>query len=212
MAVLRPLKLIIDNYPEGQSETLIAENHPQKPEMGTREITFSKELWIEETDFAEVPPKGFRRLTLPTEDKPAKPVRLRYGYVIIPTSCDKDENGRVIAVHANYLPETKSGTEGAVLVKAKATIHWLDVRSAEQAEFRLYDRLFSVPHPEEDGGCFLDKLNPNSKNVLHGYVEANLAFTHPGCRYQFERLGYFVADIKDCSNQSMVFNRSVELR
>ena len=212
MAVLRPLKLIIDNYPEGQSETLIAENHPQKPEMGTREITFSKELWIEETDFAEVPPKGFRRLTLPTQDKPAKPVRLRYGYVIIPTSCDKDESGRVIAVHANYLPETKSGTEGSLSVKTKATIHWLDARTAESAEFRLYERLFNAPHPEEGEGSFLERLTPDSKVVLRGFVESNLVGVKADQRFQFERIGYFVADRVDFNRDRMIFNLSVPLR
>ena len=126
MAVMKPLKLIIDNYPEGKSEELVAENHPQKPEMGSRSITFSRELWIEETDFAEVPPKGFRRLTVPTDGSPAKPVRLRYGYVIVPTSFEKDAEGRVTAVHANYLPETKSGTEGSMSVKTRLRfIGWM---------------------------------------------------------------------------------------
>ena len=212
IAVLRPLKLIIDNYPEGQSETLIAENHPQKPEMGAREITFSKELWIEETDFAEVPPKGFRRLTVPTADKPAKPVRLRYGYVIVPTSCEKDENGQVIAVHANYLPETKSGTEGSKTVKAKSTIHWLDANKAVSAEFRLYERLFQVPHPEEGKGSFLENLTPNSKVVLRGFVEPALASTTPDAKFQFERLGYFVADRMDYLTADPVFNLAVALR
>ena len=212
MAVLRPLKLIIDNYPEGHSETLIAENHPQKPEMGTREITFSRELWIEETDFAEVPPKGFRRLTLPTSDKPAKPVRLRYGYVIVPTTCDKDENGRVVAVHAKYLPETRSGTEGSMLVKTKATIHWLDANRVKPAEFRLYKRLFNVPHPEDGEGGFLDRLSQDSKMVLHGFVEPNLANVAPDTKFQFERNGYFVADREDFSSNYLVFNLAVTLR
>ncbi|MDO5531922.1 glutamine--tRNA ligase [Sutterella sp.] len=211
-AVLHPLKLIIDNYPEGQSETLMAENHPQKPEMGMREISFSRELWIEESDFAEVPPKGFRRLTVPADGSPAKPVRLRYGYVIVPTSFEKDETGRVTAVHANYLPETKSGTEGSVLVKTKATIHWLDAATAKPAEIRVYDRLFNVPNPEAGEGSFLDRLTPNSKVILSSYVEPCVAACAPDEKYQFERNGYFVADRKDHSAEHPVFNLSVGLR
>ena len=151
-------------------------------------------------------------MTLPTEDKPAKPVRLRYGYVIVPTSCEKDENGRVVAVHANYLPETKSGTEGSMSVKAKSTIHWLDARSAERAEFRIYDRLFKVPHPEEGEGRFLDRLTPDSKIVLNGFVESNLIGVKADQRFQFERVGYFVSDRIDFSCNHMVFNLSVPLR
>ena len=212
MAVMKPLKLVIDNFPEGASETLIAENHPQKPEMGTREITFSRELWIEETDFAEVPPKGFRRLTVPADGTPAKPVRLRYGYVIVPTSFEKDADGRVTVVHANYLPETKSGTEGSMSVKTKATIHWLDAKTARAAEFRVYDRLFNVPNPEAGEGSFLDNLTPNSKTVLSGFVEACTAEAEKEERFQFERTGYFVADRKDHSAEHPVFNLSVGLR
>lgn len=212
MAVMKPLKLIIDNYPEGQSEELVAENHPQKPEMGSRSITFSRELWIEETDFAEVPPKGFRRLTVPADGSPAKPVRLRYGYVIVPTSFEKDAEGRVTAVHANYLPETKSGTEGSMSVKTKATIHWLDAQTARAAEFRVYDRLFNEPNPEAGEGTFLDHLTPNSKTILQGYVEPCTADAANEERFQFERTGYFVADRKDHAPEHPVFNLSVGLR
>lgn len=212
VAVLRPLKLIIDNYPEGASEALTANNHPQKPEMGTRQITFSRELWIEENDFAEVPPKGFRRLTVPADGTPAKPVRLRYGYVIVPTSFDKDENGKVIAVHANYLPETKSGTEGSMSVKTKATIHWLDARTAVPAEIRVYDRLFNVPHPDEGEGSFLDRLTPNSKEVLASYVEPAAACAEKDDKFQFERNGYFVADRIDHTAEKPVFNLAVGLK
>ena len=212
MSVLHPLKLIIDNYPEGQSEELIAENHPQKPEMGTRTITFSRELWIEETDFAEVPPKGFRRLTIPADGSPAKPVRLRYGYVIVPTSVEKDASGRITAVHANYLPETKSGSEGANAVKTKATIHWLDAKTAVPAEVRIYDRLFNVPHPDAGEGSFLDYLTPNSKQVLQAYVEPCTAAAAPDEKFQFERCGYFVADRVDHAPSHPVFNLSVGLR
>lgn len=212
IAVLRPLKLIIDNYPEGQSETLVADNHPQKPEMGTRTITFSKELWIEESDFAEVPPKGFRRLTIPADGTPAKPVRLRYGYVIVPTSVEKDADGRVIAVHAEYLPETKSGTEGSLSVKTKATIHWLDAKTAVPAEIRVYDRLFCEPHPDAGEGNFLDRLTPNSKVLLKSFVEPALAAVAPDDKFQFERNGYFVADRIDYKPEAPVFNLSVGLK
>ena len=136
--------------------------------MGSRSITFSRELWIEETDFAEVPPKGFRRLTVPADGSPAKPVRLRYGYVIVPTSFEKDAEGRVTAVHANYLPETKSGTEGSMSVKTKATIHWLDAQTARAAEFRVYDRLFNEPNPEAGEGSFLDHLPPTPRRFFRG--------------------------------------------
>ena len=212
VAVLRPLKLIIDNYPEGQSETLEANNHPQHLEMGVREITFSRELWIEESDFAELPPKGFRRLTVPADGTPAKPVRLRYGFVIVPTSFDKDESGKVVAVHANYLPETRSGTEGSMSVKTKATIHWLDAKTAVPAEIRVYDRLFNVPHPDEGEGNFLDRLTPNSKTVLSSFVEPAAAKAERDDKFQFERNGYFVADREDHTAEKPVFNLAVGLK
>ncbi len=212
VAVLRPLKLIIDNYPEDQSETLEANNHPQHPEMGVRDITFSRELWIEESDFAEVPPKGFRRLTVPADGTPAKPVRLRYGFVIEPTSFDKDESGKVVAVHANYLPETRSGTEGSMSVKTKATIHWLDAKTAVPAEIRVYDRLFNVPHPDEGEGNFLDRLTPNSKTVLTSFVEPAAAKAERDDKFQFERNGYFVADREDHTAEKPVFNLAVGLK
>ena len=212
VAVLRPLKLIIDNYPEDQSETLEANNHPQHPEMGVRDITFSRELWIEESDFAEVPPKGFRRLTVPADGTPAKPVRLRYGFVIEPTSFDKDESGKVVAVHANYLPETRSGTEGSMSVKTKATIHWLDAKTAVPAEIRVYDRLFNVPHPDEGEGNFLDRLTPNSKTVLSSFVEPAAAKAERDDKFQFERNGYFVADREDHTAEKPVFNLAVGLK
>lgn len=212
IAVLHPLKLIIDNYPKGASETLTASNHPQKPEMGTREITFSRELWIERDDFAEVPPKGYRRLTVPADGTPAKPVRLRYGYVIVPTSFEKNEAGEVVAVHANYLPETKSGTEGSMNVKTKAAIHWLDAKTAVPAEVRVYDRLFKVPNPDAGEGSFLDNLTPNSKQVLASYVEPSLATVERDAKFQFERTGYFVADRVDHEQGKPVFNLAVGLK
>lgn len=212
VAVMRPLRLIIDNYPEDLQETLEAQNHPQHPEMGSRQITFSKELWIEEEDFAEVPPKGYRRLTIPTDGTEAKPVRLRYGYVVVPTSFDKDESGKVVAVHAKYLPETKSGTDGSMSVKTKATIHWLDAKTAVPAEIRVYDRLFNVPHPDEGEGNFLDRLTPNSKEVLASYVEPAVANVEPDTKFQFERNGYFVSDREDHTAEKPVFNLAVGLR
>ena len=212
MAILHPVKLVIDNYPEGASEMLVANNHPQKPEMGTREIPFSRELWIEREDFAEVPPKGYRRLTIPADGTPAKPVRLRYGYVIVPTSIDKNEAGEIVAVHANYLPETKSGTEGSMTVKTKAAIHWLDAKTAVPAELRVYDRLFRVPNPDSGEGSFLDNLTPNSKQVLQSFVEPSLATVEKDAKFQFERNGYFVADRIDHEPGKPVFNLAVGLK
>lgn len=212
IAVLHPLKLIIDNYPENASEKLVANNHPQKPEMGTREIPFSRELWIEREDFAEVPPKGYRRLTIPADGTPAKPVRLRYGYVIVPTSVEKNEAGEIVAVHANYLPETKSGTEGSMTVKTKAAIHWLDAKTAVPAEIRVYDRLFRVPNPDSGEGSFLDNLTPNSKQVLQSFVEPSLATVEKDAKFQFERNGYFVADRIDHEPGKPVFNLAVGLK
>lgn len=212
IAVLHPLKLVIDNYPEDASEMLVANNHPQKPEMGTREISFSRELWIEREDFAEVPPKGYRRLTIPADGSPAKPVRLRYGYVIVPTSVEKNEAGEIVAVHANYLPETKSGTEGSMTVKTKAAIHWLDAKTAVPAEIRVYDRLFRVPNPDSGEGSFLDNLTPNSKQVLSSFVEPSLATVEKDAKFQFERNGYFVADRVDHEPGKPVFNLAVGLK
>lgn len=212
IAVLHPLKLIIDNYPEDVSEMLVANNHPQKPEMGAREISFSRELWIERDDFAEVPPKGYRRLTIPADGSPAKPVRLRYGYVVVPTSVEKNEAGEIVAVHANYLPETKSGTEGSMTVKTKAAIHWLDAKTAVPAEIRVYDRLFRVPNPDSGEGSFLDNLTPNSKQVLSSFVEPSLATVEKDAKFQFERNGYFVADRVDHEPGKPVFNLAVGLK
>lgn len=209
--IVRPLKLVIDNYPEGQSEELVAPNHPQKPEMGTRTVTMSRELWIEEDDFAEVPPKGYRRLTVPADGSPAKPVRLRYGYVIVPTSFDKDENGKVVCVHADYLPETKTGTAGADSVKTKAAIHWLDAATAVPATLRLYDRLFTVANPDSEEN-FLSVLNTDSKTVCHGYVEPCVAASAPESRYQFERIGYFVTDRVEHTAEKPVLNLAVGLK
>jgi len=209
--IVRPLKLVLDNYPAGQSEVLTAPNHPQKPELGQREMTMSRELWIEEDDFAEVPPKGYRRLTIPADGSPAKPVRLRYGYVIVPTSFEKDSQGKVVCVHAQYLPETKTGTAGADSVKTKAAIHWLDAASAVPATLKFYDRLFTEAQPDavED---YRTVLNPESKKIFSGFVEPSVAAATADVRFQFERTGYFVTDRVEHSASHPVLNLAVGLK
>ena len=211
IGVVNPLKLVIDNYPDDLTEELEAPNHPQKPEMGSRKLTMSKTLWIEADDFAEVPPKGYRRLTIPADGTPAKPVRLRYGYVIVPVSFEKDENGKVTCVHANYLPETKTGTAGADSVKTKAAIHWLDAKTARAAEIRLYDRLFTEAHPDS-ADDFTTVMNRDSKRTVTGYVEPAVAEAAKDERFQFERTGYFVTDRVDHTSDQPVLNLAVGLR
>ena len=206
IAVLDPVKLVIDNYPEVQDELCQAPNHPQKPEWGKREIPFAKELWIEREDFTENPPKGYFRLF------PGNTVRLRYGYVVKCTGCVKDDSGKVIAVHCIYLPETKSGTPGADSVKVKGNIHWLSARHAYAAEVRLYDRLFKSDSPGSGGRDFLEDLNPDSKRVITAQLEPGLRGAMAEERFQFERHGYFVADRIDSRPGSPVFNRAVTLK
>ena len=214
IAVLDPLKLIIDNYPLDQVEECFAPNHPLKPELGQRPVPFSRELWIEAEDFMEVPSKGYRRLF------PGNMARLRYGYVVECTGCDKDENGKVVAVHCNYLPETKSGTPGADSVKVKGNLHWVSVAQAYAAEIRLYDRLFKVPAPgaRREGDApdlernFLDDLNLESRQSITAQLEASLKDAKPEERFQFERHGYFVADRVDSKPGTPVFNRAVTLK
>ncbi len=214
IAVLDPLKLIIDNFPEGLVEECLAPNHPLHPELGQRAMPFSRELWIEGEDFMEVPSKGYRRLF------PGNMARLRYGYVVECTGCDKDESGKVVAVHCNYLPETRSGTPGADSVKVKGNLHWVSAAHACAAEIRLYDRLFKVPAPgaRREGDApdlersFLDDLNPESKQVVAALLEPSLRDARPEQRFQFERHGYFVADHVDSGDDKPVFNRAVTLR
>ncbi|MEO0318912.1 MAG: hypothetical protein RL404_2589 [Pseudomonadota bacterium] len=206
VGVLNPLKLIIDNYPEGQSEACTAPVHPHHPERGQRNFPLSRELWIEAEDFMEAPEKGYFRLY------PGNKVRLRYGYVVECTGCDKDASGKVIAVHCHYYPDSKSGTDGANNYKVKGNIHWVSAPHAVEAEVRMYDRLFSDPHPDAGGKDFKLALNPDSKSVITAYLEAGADNAKPDDKFQFERHGYFVADRVDTQPGKPVFNRIVTLK
>lgn len=206
MAVLDPVKLIIDNYPDDQVEILHAVNNPEDVEAGTRAVTFSKQLWIERADFKEDADKKFFRLTIGGE------VRLKYAYIIKCTHIVKDAQGNIVEIHASYDPETKSGMEQSNR-KVKATIHWLSAAHAKKAEIRLFDRLFTVPEPDngEEGKTFLDYINPNSLVVSEGYVEETMELTSQIKYYQFERTGYFCMD-KDSTTEKLVFNKTVGLK
>ncbi|MGB2833935.1 MAG: glutamine--tRNA ligase/YqeY domain fusion protein [Methylotenera sp.] len=206
IAVLDPIKLVIDNYPAGQVEDCFAPNHPLKPELGKRVVPLTRELWIEREDFMEVPSKGYFRLT------PEGMVRLRYGYVVKCTGCEKDADGNVTVVHCEYLPDTKSGTPGSDSVKVKGNIHWVSVQHAYECEVRLYDRLFKEAHPGEGDRDFLEDLNPNSATVITAQLEPSLKDAKAEDSFQFERHGYFVADKKDSVPGKPVFNRTVTLR
>jgi glutaminyl-tRNA synthetase len=207
MAVLRPLKLIIDNYPEDQVEKLQAVNNPEDASAGTRCVPFSKELFIEQEDFLEDPPKKFFRLA------PGRTVRLRYAYLVTCTSIVRNEKGEIVEIHCQYDPASLTG--GATgSPKAKATLHWVSAKHSLSAEARLYDRLFSVENPsdEKEGKDFKSYLNPNSLEVVRSCrIEPSLAGARPGDRYQFERLGYFCVD-PDSRPEAPVFNRTVTLR
>jgi glutaminyl-tRNA synthetase len=204
MAVLQPLKVVIDNYPEGQVEHLDAVNNPEDASMGTRKIPFSRELYIEQEDFREDPPKKFFRLT------PGREVRLRYAYIIKCERVVKDERGEVIEVHCTYDPETRSGGSAATR-KVKATLHWVSAAQAIPAEARLYESLFTVPDPGATDD-FTTILNPYSLTVMNPcYVEPSLATATSGDRYQFERQGYFCVD-PDATPGKLVFNRTVTLK
>lgn len=206
MAVLRPLKVIIDNYPEGRVEELEAVNNPEDPSAGTRKIPFSKVIYIEQDDFREDPPKKFYRLA------PGREVRLRYGYFIKCTDVVKDEKtGEIIELHCTYDPETKGGSapDGR---KVKATLHWVSAAHSLEAEVRLYDHLFIKEDPNTEEN-FIATLNPGSLEVLTSCrVEPSLAGAAPGSKYQFERLGYFCVDSGDSTPERLVFNRTVSLR
>ena len=204
MGVLRPLKIVIDNYPEGQVEQLDAVNNPEDPNAGVRTVPFSRTLYIEQEDFREVPPPKYFRLT------PGREVRLRYGYIIQCVDVVKDPtSGEVVEVHCTYDPETRSGGPQAQR-KVKSTIHWVSAAQAQDAEVRLYEHLLS--QPMEGDGDFTTQLNPHSLQVLTGCkVEPSLAAAAPGSRYQFERQGYFCVD-PDSSPNKLIFNRTVSLR
>ena len=204
MGVLNPVKLILTNYPEDRTETFEVENNPNRPEDGTRTVTFGRELYIEAEDFMETPVKGYFRLF------PGNEVRLKTTYVVKCAGCKKDENGNVVEVYAEYDPESRGGNP-ADGRKIKSTIHWVDAKNAEDAEIRLYDNLFTVEDP--DAGDFLELLNPDSLKVLTGCkVEAGLKTAKPGESFQFMRQGYFCVDNKDSAEDHLVFNRSVSLK
>jgi len=207
MAVLRPLRVVIDNYPEGQVEQMEAVNNPEDAGMGTRMVPFSRVLYIEQDDFREDPPKQYFRLS------PGREVRLRYGYFITCTSVVKDDKGQVIEIHCTYDPATRGGNapDGR---KVKSTIHWVSAQYAIDAEVRLYDNLFTKEDPSqvEEGQDFTANLNPNSLEVVTGAkLEPSLKGASPAARYQFERLGYFAVD-PDTTPEKLVFNRTVALR
>ena len=209
MGVLQPLKVIIDNYPEGQVEELDAVNNPEDPDQGTRKVPFSRELYIEQDDFMENPPKKFFRLA------PGREVRLRYAYFITCVEVVKDpKTGNVIELHCTYDPQTRGGDapDGR---RVKGTLHWVSAAQAVSAEVRLYDHLFVKENPNEgeEGKDFSHYINPNSLEILKNcQLEPNLSKAEPGSRYQFERLGYFCVDAKDSKQDRLVFNRTVTLR
>lgn len=205
-AVLRPLRLVIDNFPAGLVVQCQAPVHPHFPERGNRTIPLSGTLWIEQDDFMEVPTKGYFRLF------PGNRVRLRYGFVVECTGCDKDADGNVIAVHCTYFDDSQSGTEGSANYKVKGNIHWLSADHCLGAEVRLYDRLFTDAQPDAGGKDFRLALNPLAKQVLQAWLEPGLANALPDEKFQFERHGYFVADRVDSRPGRPVFNRITTLK
>ncbi len=205
VAILDPLKLVITNFPEGHAEICHAPRNPHDPNAGQREFPLTREVWIEREDFAEVPPKKYFRLF------PGNSVRLKYGYVVTCTGCVKDAAGNIIEVHAEYNPETKSGTPGSDAVKVKGNVTWISCASAVPAEIRLYDRLFSEPFPDAGDREFLDYLNPLSVQTVQAWLEPGTSL-EPGIVSQFERLGYFVIDTKDSTPERPVFNRVTTLK
>ncbi len=206
VAILDPVRLVIDNFPEALEESCNAPNHPQKAELGERALFLTKHLYIEREDFMEVPSKGFFRLT------PGKEVRLRYAYIIKCTGIIRNELGEIESIHCTYDPETKSGTAGADSRKVKGNIHWLSIKHAQPVEIRMYDRLFTDPHPDAEQKDYKNALNPHSKLITTGFVEPALLDVLPEQRFQFERNGYFVADRIESSLGKPIFNRAVSLR
>jgi len=211
-AVLKPLKLVIQNFDAATHEPCSAPRHPQHPEWGNRDFHFTRELWIEADDFMKEPSKGFFRLFPPIGDQPGSCVRLRHGFVIECTGFETDTNGNVTQVNANYFPDSKSGTAGSNNYKVKGNIHWISAAEAIASEVRLYDHLFSDPHPDSGDKNFLDAINPNSKKTITAYLEPCMKEVKAGERFQFERHGYFVADISDSKPGKPVFNRTVGLK
>jgi len=207
MAVIDPLKLVITNLPDSHGESLVFPNHPKDERFGSREVPFSNQLWIEREDFAEVPPKGFKRLI------PGGEVRLRGAGIFRCDEVIKDDGGRIVEIRGELDPESRPGMAGADR-KIKGTIHWVSARHAVAAEIRLYDRLFTVADPddESEGKSYRDYLNPDSRRTVQGYVEPAAAAAAPEQSFQFERIGYFVADRYDHAAGKPVFNRSVTLR
>lgn len=204
-AVLNPVKLVITNYPEGQTEEMEAINNPENEADGTHNITFSRELWIEREDFMEDAPKKFFRMS------PGKEVRLKNAYIVKCTGCLKDENGKITEIYAEYDPESKSGMSGANR-KVKGTLHWVSAGHCVKAEIRQYDRLFNVENPSADERDFRELLNPESLQVINEcYVEQYAAERKPGEYLQFQRIGYFMADL-DSRPEHLVFNKTVGLK
>ena len=205
VAVLDPLKLVINNLPEDFEEDCFAPNHPQNPKLGNRTIKLTKELWIEKADFMEEPEKKFFRLF------PGSQVRLRYGYIVNCIGCEKDKDGNIVKVLCDYIPDTKSGTPGSDSIKVKGNIHWLSTKHALNAEAFLYDRLFITEQPGSKSNNYLDDINPNSIKINKIKLEENLIDINPGDQYQFERHGYFICD-QESKKSHIKINRTVTLR
>ena len=206
MCVIHPVKLILTNYPEGKTEEFEVENNPNRPEDGTRTVTFSRECWIEAEDFMEEPIKKYQRLY------PGNEVRLKGTYIVKCTGCKKDDDGNVVEVYAEYDPDTRGGNtpDGR---KVRGTIHWVDVNNCADAEVRLYDNLFTVPDPDVGDRNFLDYINPHSLDILQNCkVEKSLEKATAPKSFQFMRIGYFCVDNRDSSPEHLVFNRSVSLK
>ena len=207
MAVLRPVKLVITNYPEGASEIFDVENNPNHPEEGVRQVPFSRELWIEAEDFLETPIPKYKRMY------PGNEVRLKGAYLVTCTGCRKNEDGSIAEIYAEYDPDSRGGDPADGRKVKGATIHWVDAATAKDAEVRLYSDLFSDPEPDAADKNFLDCLNPDSLEILTGCkVEASLAGAAAPASFQFMRLGYFCLDSKDSTPEHLVFNRSVSLK
>ena len=206
IVVLKPLKLIIDNYPDGGEEECFAPNHPQKPEWGKRVVPLSKILYIERDDFMEIPAKGYFRLA------PGAEVRLRYAYIVKCVKVVKNASDEIEEIHCTYDPDTKSGTTGAKTRKVKGNIHWLSSKHALKGEVRLYDRLFTQSHPDVSERDYKALLNTHSKEIISAYIESSLNQAQPEEHFQFERNGYFVPDRVDTKPGRPVFNRVVTLK